>query len=112
MEIERARAEIRRELQNAEAALRIGNQGKARVCARRGAGIAIGYWLERHSGDRWGMDAMSRLAHVREDPTLPENVRAAALRLTTRITEQFTLPFSTSPLDDCRVIAGYFLEQE
>ena len=33
------------EMQNAEAARRSGNEGKARVCARRAAGAVIGEYL-------------------------------------------------------------------
>jgi len=109
VEIEQARAGIRRELDWAAAARGAGNDGKARVCARRAAGIAIAYWLEHHPERIWGLDAMTRLNHVRTDSTLPAEVREAATRLTTKITEQFFSAFSTNPLDDCRILADYFL---
>jgi HEPN domain-containing protein len=109
MEIAHARALIERELETGEAALRAGNDGKARVCARSAAGTAISYWLEYHGERHWGTDAMSQLAHLRQESAVPSEVREAALRLTTKITEQFTSPFSTNPLDDCRIITGYCL---
>jgi len=109
VEIEQVRASIRRELQAAETARAIGNHGKARVCARRAAGTAIGYWLARHPERVWGTDAMTRLGRVREDTTFPAEVRQAALRLTTKITQQFTAPFSSDPLEDCRILTSYFL---
>lgn len=109
MEIEQARANVQREIQAAETAMAIGNDGKARVCARRAAGIAIGYWLARHPERVWGADAMTRLSRLREDTTVPAEIRQAALRLTTKITQQFTSPFSTDPLEDCRILTDYFL---
>ena len=109
MEIAQARRQISKELETAETALRIGNDGKARVCARRAAGIAIACWLELHPEHAWGTDAMSRLNHLRREPTVPPEVREAAVRLTTKITEQFTSAFSTNPIDDCRIIADYVL---
>ena len=110
MDCQEARAAIARELEAALTSLRIGNEGRARVCARRAAGIAIDYWLPRHPGHAWGLDAMSRLRHVQADEQFPHEVRQAALRLTARITERFTSAFSTSPLEDCRVLTDYFLE--
>jgi len=109
VEIEQARAGIRRELESGEAACVAGNDGKARVCARRAAGIAIAYWLYHHPERIWGLDAMTRLNHVRADSTFPAEIREAATRLTTKITGRFSSAFSTNPLDDCRILADYFL---
>ena len=40
---------IEQELTAAEAALKAGNDGKARVCARRAVALASEAWLERHA---------------------------------------------------------------
>ena len=53
---------------------------------------------------------MNRLRHSQQELTVPVDVREAAVRLTTKITEQFTLPFPTDPLADSMNIITYFLE--
>ncbi len=106
-----ALSSIEREITTAREAERKGNDGMARVCARRAAGVAITFWLESHPGVRWGMDAMSQLRALQADESFPPEVRSAATRLTTKVTEQFTSPFSTHPVDDARVIVDYFLRE-
>lgn len=98
---------IQNELTKAEEARRIGNDGMARVCARRAAGAAITYWLAFHPRPEWGIDAMSQLRDLQQDGSMPEVVRDAALRLTTKITDQFTSPFSTDPIEDSKIIIDY-----
>lgn len=53
---------IEKEFASAREALKIGNDGKARVCARRAVGYATEWFLTKFPGDGWGMDAMTRLA--------------------------------------------------
>lgn len=107
---EQTLAQIQREMETAAVARKSGNEGMTRVCARRAAGIAIGYWLSNHLEKQWGADAMNRLRHSQHEPAVPAHVREAAVRLTTKITEQFTSPFPTDPLADSMNIIDYFLE--
>lgn len=111
MERDEAERGIQRELAVAEQSIRIGNAGRARVCARRAAGIAIAYWLQRHPERAWGTDAITRLHGLRAEESVPAAVRDAALRLTAKITEQFTPAFPTDPLEDCRIIVAHMLER-
>jgi hypothetical protein len=101
---------ILRELENARTALKVGNDGMARVCARRAAGRAIGLWLEHIPHHGWASDAMNRLNHLKSEPSLPEHVRQAAVRLTAKVTAQFTSPFPTNPVDDAEIIIAYLLK--
>ena len=100
---------IEKEFKIAAGARNAGNDGKVRVCARRAAGKAIGYWLTAHPEKRWGADVMNHLRNAQLDASIPPPVQEAAQRLTTRITEQFRSPFSTDPMADSRVIINYFL---
>jgi hypothetical protein len=100
---------IEKEFAVADQALKIGNDGKVRVCARRAAGAAIAYWLQSNPRSGWGLDAMTRLHHLQLDASLPHNVRDAAVRLTTKITEQFATSFATSPIEDSRIIIAYLI---
>ena len=96
--------QIEKEFAAAREALQSGNDGKARVCSRRAAGHAIRWFLERHSEKKWGADAMNQLSHLRDDASFPVNVRDAATRLTTKISDRFTYPFTTNPIDDAQCI--------
>ena len=101
--------QIDKELSTAKHAQKIGNDGMVRVCARRAAGNAIGFWLETNPRPGWGVDAIGRLKNLQHDETIPTDVRDAAARLTTKITEQFTSPFPTDPIHDSEIIIRHLL---
>lgn len=103
---------IDRELAAGARAKDPGNEGRARVCARRAAGSAVGHWLERHPRPGWGVDARARLRALAGDEAFPESVRAAARRLTPRVTQAFALPFPEDPLDDAGVIVRSCLTED
>ncbi|MCC7437565.1 MAG: hypothetical protein IT211_03620 [Armatimonadetes bacterium] len=68
------------ELQDAVAAMQIGNTGRARVSARR----AVGAFLQGVAGlleADPGSHAMANLRWVESHPGLPDEIRAAAARL-------------------------------
>lgn len=102
--------QIEKEFAMAAAAKRSGNEGMVRVCARRAAGLAISYWLRSHPGTTWGTDVMSQLRNLQTDSSMPDNVRVAAMRLTTKVSQRFTSPFSTDPIADSNCIIQYLLD--
>lgn len=99
---------IEQELDAAEAALKIGNEGKARVCARRAVAIAAEAWLARHSVQAGQTDAMAHLRRIQEDDSFPSSIRQAAERLTTTVTRRDSAPFTSDPIGDARLIIAYF----
>jgi len=110
MEKEQTLELIRLEFAAAAHAARSENEGMVRVCARRAAGAAITYWLQSHERLGWGNDAMNQLRSLAADRTAPQIVRDAAVRLSTRVNEQFSSPFQTDPVEDSRCIINYLLE--
>ncbi len=96
--------QIEKELAKAEAALRDGNDGMVRVCARRAVGLAAEAWLERFPRKGWRGDALHQLRQIQQDLSFPSDIRQAAERLITRVTERNTAPFSTDPIADARTI--------
>jgi hypothetical protein len=100
---------INKELAGARNAAGEGNDGMTRVCARRAAGAAIAWYVAEYPGAVKGIDALSRLKYLAEDPTFPADVREAAQKLITRITDRFQYPFSTDPVADATVITDYFI---
>jgi hypothetical protein len=101
---EQAGAEADRELEGADAGRTAGNEGRVRVCARRAAGVAIAYWLQFHPRPGWGNDAVSRLRGLQDEDSVPDEIRAAARRLGTRVTEKFAQPLASDPVTDAQRI--------
>lgn len=98
---------IEAELQAAEMAQEAANDGRARVCARRAAGLAIRAWYQQQEGPAWSGDAMKQLVRLRADAAVPPKVRQAAVRLTTKVDFDHTLPFDDDPVEDARSIIRY-----
>lgn len=97
------------ELSNGTAALKIGNIGKARVCARRACFEIINFWLQNHKEYKFGNNAVSVLEGVMNEPSFPNHVKAAAQRLTTKVDQNFSTGFNENPIDDAKMIIQYFL---
>ena len=91
---------------------KIGNIGKARVCARRGCGIAIEYWLQNHPEKDWGESEISMLNQLQKDQTIPQNIREAAERLTQKVDLNFQTGIEENPLEDGETIIKYFLKRD
>lgn len=96
------RKQIDEELEAARQARAAGNEGKARVCARRAAGWAIGLSFEGEVPAQQRVNAYGLLRWYRRRPSASAQLRAAAERLTARITEEHTLPHEQDPLEDAR----------
>lgn len=100
---------VEQEFATAKGAATVGNDGMVRVCARRAAGAAIAFWLQFNERPGWRADAMSRIRHLESDPSFPQTVREAAMRLMARVTKEFTSPYSTDPIEDSKVIIYHLL---
>ncbi|GEM_PF-193394 len=83
---------IQAELARAEKARAAGNEGQARVCARRAAGIAIGEYLKLRGLPIPGPSAYERLKYLCEIDDVSLLVQEAAQHLLLRVTPEFTLP--------------------
>ncbi len=81
-----------------------GNEGRARVCARRAAGWAVGNYRRRSSHTDVDDDAYKQLIWLRDQTDEDRQLREAADRLCTKVREDFELPHDEDPLDDARVI--------
>ena len=95
---------IQQEILTARESADEGNDGKARVCARRAAGWAIQWFVSRNARPGWRTDAMSQLKHLQGDETFPSDVREAARRLSTRISDRFEYSPSADPIEDAIII--------
>ncbi|MGE5374853.1 MAG: hypothetical protein ACM3XO_07320 [Bacteroidota bacterium] len=84
--------EIQAEFEKASQARQRNNEGQARVCARRAAGIAIREYFARRGIHPASTSAYDLLNLIREDPLLPADLKSIAGHLTVRVTEDFKLP--------------------
>lgn len=102
------REQVEGELARAESGLREGNEGLARVCARRAVALGAQNWVERSGTKAWPTDAMNILRKIQGEATVPSGVRAAAQRLLTAVTQQDHTPMSVDPIGDARLILSHF----
>ena len=100
---------IEQNLAVAEESLKIGNEGKSRVCARRAVGLADEVWLAKQSNQPFRGDALAHLRRIQQDLPLPLSIREAAERLSTAVTQKDSAPFSTDPIGDARIIIAYLI---
>lgn len=104
------RGQIGEELEAARRAREDGNEGMARVCARRAAGWAIGIHFKKEVPAEQRVNAYGLLRWYSRQPSVPEDLRLAADRLTTRISEDHTLPHDQDPLVDARLLVEALLD--
>lgn len=83
---------LREELRTAKEARTAGNGGKARVCAHRAAGVAIGEYLRRQGIPDPRPSAYDRLHYLALLPKLSARARQIAEHLLLRVNEDFKLP--------------------
>lgn len=102
--------EIHAELERAEAARTAGNEGRARVCARRAAGMAARIFLTRYEDTAQGESHISStyeaLQTLATFPGLAPNLKQAAVHLTLRVSGEFHLPPGIDLIDDAHKLIG------
>jgi hypothetical protein len=84
--------EVRHELDLASRARMDGNEGRARVCARRAGGIAVREYLKLRGESAPAASAYDLLKRLADMADAPQRARQAAALLTMRVDEEFKLP--------------------
>ena len=101
--------QIQIEFDRANQARAKGNEGQARVCARRAAGIAIRDYLTRRGTHISSTSAYDLLNLLKEDTLLPPDLKLVADHLTLRVTEEFKLPVEADLIAEARVLCDWLL---
>lgn len=96
-----------RELAAAALARAAGNEGRARVCARRAAGMAARDFLTRNRVRPRPASAYDALIALAQHPGLAPDLRAAASLLTLRVNEAFALPVAADPIAEARKLCEW-----
>lgn len=99
------------EFERAESARGRGNEGQARVCARRAAGIAIHEYYVRRGEQMRTPSAYDLLNLLSNDPYLPAELKQSATYLTLRVTQEFKLPVNIDLLEEARKLCDGLLEE-
>ena len=102
--------EIQREFERAAQARARGNEGQARVCARRAAGLAIREYLTRKGVRPPSASAMDLLTLLRDDPRLSPDLKPVIDHLTVRVTEEFKLPVEADLVAEAKRLCEALLQ--
>lgn len=105
-------SQIQTEFERARQARARGNEGQARVCARRAAGIAVREYLTRQGIRPPSISAYDLLNLLKEDPQLSPGLKRIADHLTLRVTEEFKLPVDADLVAEAQHFCTTLLENK
>ena len=103
--------DLQKEFDRAEQARARNNEGQARVCARRAAGIAIREYLARQEIRPRSKSAYDLLNFIKDDPLLSPDLKLIIDHLTLRVTEEFKLPVEADLIVEARILCDELLKQ-
>ncbi len=103
--------QIKVEFDRAEQAHAKKNEGQARVCARRAAGLAIREYLTHKEAYIPNTSAYDLLNLLKEDQLLPSDLKLIADHLTVRVTEEFKLPVDADLIAEARILCDWLLKK-
>jgi hypothetical protein len=84
--------EYQRELTTAKNAHNQGNEGMARVCARRAANVIVGEYLRRHGHSELSRSVADRIALLTSHPEVDNHSKVIASHFLLRVTPEHRLP--------------------
>jgi hypothetical protein len=93
---------INRELSLGESARQKGNEGMARVCARRAAGLAAQESLAQWGVDVHKINGLDALRIFSQGSDFPAAIRHSAVLLTMRVTPEHQFPIEVDLLQEAR----------
>lgn len=100
------------EIQQAETARQAGNEGMARVCARRAVGWVVGEFLRRQSITFESPSAYERLRVLVQIPDVRPDVKEVAGHFLVRITPKHELPIDADLIDEAHWLKNTLLESD
>lgn len=106
------KTQLKRELDQAEAARAGGNEGMARVCARRAAGIIIGEYLLRQGLPVPSQSAYDRLNYLNTLPEAAPEVREIAEHFLLHIDTDHKLPIDADLIAEAHWLADELIFNE
>jgi hypothetical protein len=102
--------QFQRELEMALAARAAGNEGKARVCARRAAGLVLGEYFTRRGISPIKASAYDRLRTMQALGDVPSDVSRVVDHFLLRVDSNQQLPISVDLIEDARWLKSQLLD--
>ncbi len=102
--------EYENEIEHARQARLLGNEGMARVCARRAAGIVIGEFLYRSGHTRVNRSAYDRMSVFLEIPNIDEEAREINRHFLLKVNHTGQLPVTIDLIKDALWLKEHLLE--
>lgn len=99
--------DVHRELDLGESARAMGNEGMARVCARRAAGIALGEYFLRSGLTGYGSSVHERLILFKSMATSNNHAKEIADHMLLRVNEDHKLPTDIDLIQETRWLIKY-----
>ena len=103
--------EYKNELARAETARNQGNEGRARVCARRAVGIVIGEYLHRNGFPVNNTSAYDRIQLLAVQPSLSTEIHTLLEHFLIRVTDEHQLPIDVDLIMDARRLAQVLISR-
>lgn len=103
------RIDFNREIDRAKTARAQRNEGMARVCARRAAGIAIGEYLRLRDFSSPSASAYNRLRFLESLPGIPEGASEPTRCLLLRVDEHHQLPGEVDLINEAERLCSLLL---
>lgn len=97
--------QVQEEILLAKQSRREGNEGRARVCARRAAGAAVQGYLKDQGEPQ--ESAIQSLAKLKQLVTLPDRVGEAVGWLLRHVDEEFNLPPEVDLIQEALIVINY-----
>lgn len=103
-------AKLQAEFAQAERARARGNEGQARVCARRAAGVAAREYFARQGRTLRTPSAYDLLNLLVQEENISGELRQSAEYLTLRVNEEFKLPVNVDLIEEARKLCEGLLK--
>lgn len=103
------RQQIRHELALAESSRAQGLEGRARVCARRAAGLVVRAYLEEHGEPAPTGNALELLRAFAARPEITPQARTVIEHLLVRVAPDYQLPISVDLIAETRRLADLLI---
>ncbi|MGE5124558.1 MAG: hypothetical protein ACM3H7_08570 [Acidobacteriaceae bacterium] len=103
------KAEYEGEIHHAHSARLERNEGMARVCARRAAGIVIGEYLSRQGYKRLNASAFDCLQLFNSLPEVDEALKAIASHFLLKVDHDHRLPVDVDLVKEAEILARILL---
>jgi hypothetical protein len=97
------------EIEKAKVARANGNEGMARVCARRAAGVVISEYSSRRGDPPSSKGAYDRLKYCHELTELPQNVREVCGHFLARVNNDHQLPMKIDLISEAEWLRSFLL---